>query len=221
MKKFFIVTFIVCFFVTSVFAQTTSAGSFFQSVSDVYKDIKDYEASVRIRAGKSEMVGTMLFKRANLLRIDFSKPEQQAIIYDGDELTIYLPESNSVLTQRTSASKPGANLATPEGLTLMSRYYSIDYDSKGNLVPLEINSSEQVIKLLLTRKNVAEGFKTLKLSVNPSTKLIRRIEAVSTSNEMYIFDFTDYEINQGIDDKRFLYDAPSVLNKFNNFLYSE
>ncbi len=80
------------------------------------------------------------FKRPNLLRIDFSNPATQVILFNGSQLTIYLPGSSAVLTQTVSTeanASTGANLATPQGLTLMNRYYSIAYLSDKKEEPLD------------------------------------------------------------------------------------
>ena len=83
-------------------------------------------------------------------------------------------------------------------------------------------SEEKVVKLLLSRKTLSEGFQTIKLAINPSTLLIRRVEAVSAvSREVFKFDFLNYVLNQNIPDTRFLYDASSSVNTYNNFLLTE
>ncbi len=201
-----------------------TASAFFQSVSELYGTIKDYEAAIVINANKTEMSGKVSFKRPNLLRMDFSVPDTQVIVFNGELLTIYLPGPSAILNQTVTPddeSQNGANLATPQGLTLMSRYYSIAYESTRTPIPLETDSPEMVIKLLLTRKNTSENFRSIILSIDPETKLIRRVEAQTVKDELFTFDFTDYILNQGISDQRFIYDAPSSANNYNNFLFSE
>ena len=205
-------------------AQTIlTAAAFFQTVSEEYGKMQDYEASLDIKAAKLSMEGRVSFKRPDLLRIDFSNPEEQVIVFNGDQLTIYLPGSDAVLNQsvQNSASTPGANMATPQGLSLMSRYYSVAYETGQEPVPLEEGSDEMVIRLVLSRRNTTEAFRFIKLSVLPDKKLIRRVEAVTPQGETFQFDFTNYVINQGISDQRFIYDAPSSANNYNNFLFSE
>lgn len=201
--------------------QILTAAAFFQSVSEQYGKIKDYEASVDIKAGRASMEGRVSFKRPDLLRIDFSKPASQVIVFNGDMLTIYLPESSAVLNQSVQNSNPGANLATPQGLSLLSRYYSVQYESGQAAVPFEEGSDEMVVRLVLSRRNTTEAFRFIKLAVSADTKLIRRIEAVTTQGETFRFDFSNYVLNQGISDQRFIYDAPSSANNYNNFLFSE
>ncbi len=209
----------------SAFSQSAilTASTFFQTVSEQYGSIKDYEANIQINANNTKMSGKVSFVRPNLLRIDFENPESQVIVFNGDLLTIYLPGPKAVLNQSVASesSSTGANLATPQGLALMSRYYSVAYESGQDSVELDPDSGEMVVRLVLNRKNASEGFKTIKLSVLPDLKLIRRVEAISTSDETFVFDFTNYALNQNIPVTRFIYDAPSSANNYNNFLFTE
>lgn len=221
MKKAFAISLLCFFSAAAVFCQQIlTAGAFFQSVSEYYGTIKDYESAITIKENNTTMRGQVSFKRPNLLRIDFTNPESQVICFNGDLLTIYLPRSRAIFNQTVSGGNSGANLATPQGLSLMSRYYSIAYETGQQAVPLEEGSSEMVVKLILSRKSTSEGFRSIKLSIDPNTKLIRRIEGISTSDATFVFDFTDYRLNTGMPDTRFIYEAPSSANNYNNFLYT-
>ncbi len=209
-----------------VYAQAPilTVNAFFKTVSETYASIRDYEADMTVTVNKRVMRSRVSFKRPNLLRVDFSNPETQVIVFNGEQLTVYLPGPRAILSQslQRNSRANGASIATPQGLALMNRYYSIVYETGQEPVPLDEGSDEQVIKLILSRKNTAEGFRTVKLSVNPSTLLIRRVEAVSAlSGDVFKFDFTNYALNQNIPDTRFLYDAPSSANTYNNFLFTE
>jgi outer membrane lipoprotein-sorting protein len=228
MKKFVPAFFIMLCAAAGLFAENSilTASAFFQSVSAEYGSIKDYEASVSIKAGRTAMNGKVSFKRPDLLRIDFSSPQDQVIVFNGDMLTIYLPESQAVLNQSVQSGNGGsqaggANLATPQGLSLMSRYYTVAYETGSDPVALEDGSDEMVVRLVLSRRNTSEAFRFIKLSIIPDSKLIRRVEAVTPQGEVFLFDFTNYALNQGISDQRFIYDAPSSANNYNNFLFSE
>jgi len=54
--------------------------------------VTDYQADVHITAGHQPMAGTLLFKSPSLLRIDFSQPADQVIVFDGKTLLVYLPQ---------------------------------------------------------------------------------------------------------------------------------
>ena len=213
--------FSICF-CASVFAQTiTTAGDYFKTVSDFYATIRDYEADMNISMGSRQMKARVSFKRPDLLRIDFSTPAEQVVLFNGDLLTIYLPGSSAVLQSVQSSSAGGASLATSQGLSLMSRYYTIKYETGQDPVALDNTSDEQVIKLVLDRRNTTEAFRSIRIAVNAETKLIRRISATTPQGTEYVFTFSDYKLNQGIPDQRFIYDPPSSANVYNNFLLSE
>ena len=103
----------------------------------------------------------------------------------------------------------------------MSRYYSVGYEKDANPVPLEEGSGEMVVRLVLSRKNTTEAFRHIKMSVVPESKLIRRLEGITPQGEVFTFTFRNYQTNVDIPDNRFVYDAPSSANNYNNFLFSE
>ena len=214
--------FSICF-CASVFAQTiTTAGDYFKTVSDFYALIRDYEADMDVSMGNRQMKAHVSFKRPDLLRIDFSKPAEQVVLFNGDLLTIYLPGSSAVLQQSVqSSSAGGASLATSQGLSLMSRYYTIKYEIGQEPVTLDDTSDERVIKLVFDRRNTTEAFRSIRIAINAETKLIRRIAATTPQGEEYVFTFSDYKVNQDIPDQRFIYDPPSSANVYNDFLLSE
>ena len=213
------------FFVSVIFAQNiTTASAYFKTISEYYGTIKDYEVDFEIKIEKKESRGKLSFKAPNLIRMDYTNPEEQVICFNGDVLTIYIKEpAEAVLQQQvTPGSSSGATtLSTPQGLSLMSRYYTVAYETGQNAEPLEEGSDEMVVKLILTRKSASEAFRYIKLAINDETKLIRRIEAVTPKGEEFVFDFYDYMLNQNLSEQRFVYDAPSSANNYNNFLFTE
>ena len=223
MKKI-IISFCALFISTVLFAQNiTTASAYFKTISEYYGTIKDYEVDFEIKIEKNESRGKLSFKAPNLLRMDYTNPEEQVICFNGDVLTIYLPDAPAVLQQQVSpdGTNNAASLSTPQGLSLMSRYYSVAYETGQNAEPLEEGSDEMVVKLILTRKSASEAFRYIKIAVNNETKLIRRIEAVTPKGEEFIFNFYDYALNQNLSEQRFVYDAPSSANNYNNFLFTE
>ena len=221
MKKLLLA--VCALFSASLFAQNiTTASAYFKTISEYYGSIKDYEVDFEIKVDKEESAGKLSYKAPDLVRMDYTNPEDQVIVFNGDMLTIYLPGSNAILQQDVSTSGNNANsLATPQGLALLSRYYTVAYETSQNAEPLDEESDERVIKFMLTRKTASEAFRSIKICVNEQTKLIRRVEAVTPKGENFIFDFYDYKLNQNITDQRFIYDAPSSANNYNNFLFSE
>jgi outer membrane lipoprotein-sorting protein len=200
-----------------------TAERYLESVSEFYGGVRDYEARVAIRADSSDMRGNLSFLSPSFLRIDFTEPAEQVIVFNGELLTVYLPRQRAVLSQnitptrRTGAS--GASLASAQGLILLRRNYIPSFVSGPAPVPLEEGSTEQVIKLRLTRRSISEGFREIILSVNPDTLLIRRIEGRTIAEGRLRFDFLEVKTNQGIPEGRFIYDSPASANLYNNFLF--
>ena len=199
-----------------------TAEQFFAKVSDKYAGVEDYEASIAISNAGQPMTGKLYFKSPSLLRIDFTQPPEQVIVFDGDRLVVYIPQYRAVLQQETGGAGLGAgaaSLASREGLSMMKRNYTIAWESTPQASALDQSSSEKVYKLLLSRKTVSEGFKTIRVSVSESTLLIRRIEGWTVANERIAFDFSAIRLNQSIPATRFIYDAPASANVYNNFLF--
>lgn len=213
----------VLLFNTFVFAQgITTASAYFKTISEYYATLKDYVVDFEIKIDRQETAGTLSYKAPDLVRLDYSNPEEQVIVFNGDNLTIYLPDAPAVLQQQiVSDSTSATTLGSAQGLSLMSRYYSVAYETGQAAEPLEEGSDEMVVKFILTRKNSSEAFRYIKISVNEYSKLIRRIEAVTPKGETFLFNFYEYQLNQGLSDQRFIYDAPSSANTYNNFLFSE
>ncbi|MCF0242709.1 MAG: outer membrane lipoprotein carrier protein LolA [Treponema sp.] len=204
------------------FAQNiTTASAYFKTVSDFYAGLKSYEAEFEITMSVTETSGHLSFKAPDLLRLDFTNPEEQVIVFSSNLLTIYLPGSAAVLQQQVSSDSNVGTMATAKGLELMNRYYTVAYEIGQEPVPFEDDPEEKVMKLILYKRSTAEAFKNIKLSISATTNLIKKIEATTNNGEVFVMNFFDYKLNPEISDQRFLYDAPSSANTYNNFLFSE
>ncbi|MDR1909860.1 MAG: outer-membrane lipoprotein carrier protein LolA [Spirochaetaceae bacterium] len=203
--------------------EIVTAERYLDSVSELYGTIKDYEARVAIRSGNTNMYGTVSHLAPSFLRIDFTTPAQQVIVFNGETLVVYLPEYRAVLNQQVSSSgrRPQASLATAQGLSLLRRNYVPSFVTGPAPSPLEQGSAEMVVKLRLSRRVVSEGFREIILNVDPVTRLIRRIEATTLAGGLLRFDFSQIQINQGIPEGRFIYDSPASANLYNDFLFRD
>ena len=218
-KKGVSLFFLLILSITFLFGQEIiTADQYLSSVSDKYASIKDYEANIEIRQDNSTMIGTVSHLTPSFMRIDFTRPADQVIVFNGENLVIYLPEYRAVLNQ--PLNKTG-NPASAQGLSMLRRNYVPSFVTGPNPEPLESGSSEKVVKIRLTRRNVSEGFREIILSINPNTKLIRRIEARTIAETEMRFDFTNIRTNQGVPSARFVYDTPGTASMFNNFLFRD
>jgi len=214
---------LLIFNITVLFGQEiVTAEKYLESVSEQYAAIKDYEAAIEIRSGNTTMTGNVSHLAPSFLRIDFTRPADQVIVFNGEALTIYLPELRAVLNQPLNQSRAGgASLASAQGLSMLRRNYVPSFVTGPNPEPLESGSSERVVKLRLTRRLVSEGFRELTISINPNTRLIRRIEGRTIAEGEIRFDFTNIRTNQGVPVARFAYDSPPNANMYNNFLFRD
>jgi len=213
------------FLIFPVFSQEiVTAERYLETVSERYGSVRDYEAYIVVRSGGSEMPGNISYLSPSFLRIDFSRPADQVIVFNGELLTVYLPEYRAVLNQNITQSRrpaSGASLATAQGLSLLRRNYVASFLTGPDPVPLEGSPQDQVIRLRLVRRNISEGFREIILSINPETKLIRRIEGRTIADTQVQFDFTNIRINIGIPELRFIYDSPASAYVYNNFLFRD
>lgn len=216
-----------------------TAPEFFATVAERYSSISDYIAEVEMTTPEQTLTGTLYYRRPNLVRIDFTEPEDQVLVSDGETLKVYIPEYNVVLHQelRGSGGTEVTGLASADGLKLMQEHYSIAYLDSPDPVPLNSpedpeeesdgsdgpdvsGDGEMVTKLRLTWRSTSEGFRQLTLSVTDD-QLIRRIVGVTPNYEEIQFDFLDIKLNQNIPTARFDYEAPASANLFSDFLFEQ
>ncbi|GHV83780.1 hypothetical protein AGMMS50212_11200 [Spirochaetia bacterium] len=224
MNKRFITIFILLTITAAAYTQEIiTAEKYLERVSDKYATFNDYEARIVIRSGTTDMYGTISHLQPSFLRIDFSTPPEQVIVFNGDMLTVYLPEFKAALNQSvpTGSRSSGANLATSQGLSLMRRNFAASFITGPDPVPIDEKSSERVVQLRLTRRYGSEGFREIVLSVDPNNLFIRRIKALTIAEGTVQFDFTNIKTNQGISENRFIYDSPASANLYNNFLFRD
>ena len=202
--------------------QIVTAERFLESVSEKYAEFEDYQARIAIRSGSTDMYGTVVHKTPNFLRIDFTTPSEQVIVFNGDTLTVYLPEYRAILNQSVSSShSSGANLATAQGLSLLRRNFAAAFITGPAPQPLDEGSREMVVKLRLTRRYGSEGFREIILCIDPVNLLISRMQGTTIADIQVQFDFSDIRTNQGISERRFMYDSPASANLYNDFLFRD
>ena len=208
-----------------VFAQEiVTADRYMEIVAERYGSIRDYEANVAIRSGNTDMVGSMSFLDPSFMRIDFTRPAEQVISFNGEQLTVYLPEFRVTLNQEVSSrgsAVAGASLASSQGLNLLRRNYIPSFVSGPAPVPLDERTRDMVVKIRLTRRTASENFREIILSIDPETRLIRRMEGRTVADALVTFDFTNIRTNLGIPPARFIYVPPSTANMVNNFLFRD
>lgn len=197
-----------------------TASRFFDSVSDHYGELEDYEARITITHGDTVMEGKCYYHTPNLLRINFSDPKDQVIAVDGEKMSLYLPRENVVLRQKLKSHNQAslANMASKQGLILLKKGYSIAFLEGPNLVPIDEGSDLMVRKLNLNWRTTDEGFRQIIVSVDENL-MIRRMRGITAEYETFQFDFYAINTNTGIPETRFEYDDPASAYVIENFLF--
>lgn len=206
-----------------------TAEKYFDSISEIYGDIEDYQADIIITQDETVMTGVLFYKQPNLLRINFTEPEEQVLVVDGEALTIYIPEHSVIMHQplKKRSNTTITNMASQQGLQLLKRNYSVAYLVGPDPLPLdelppgqegEAPLREMVIKMKLDWRSTDEGFRQLEISIGENG-LIRRINGVTVGYENIQFDLKNILVNQNIPEARFDYESPATANIFENFLF--
>lgn len=201
--------------------QIMTSSEYFNAVSDNYGTIEDYEAEITITREDEKLKGTLYYKSPNMLRINFSEPEDQVLAVNNDELLLHLPQHHVVMKQKLESHSEAAlaTMASSEGLQLLKNSYSIAFLDSPELVPLEEDSVETVRKLQLEWRTPGEGFRQIIMSVN-TDMMIRRMEGLTAEYEEFRFDFRNIVTNQGIPTARFEYESPPSAYNIDNFLFT-
>ncbi len=200
-----------------------TAENYFDDISARYGKIQDFTASIVITRGEMVMRGKLYYRNPNLLRIDFTEPEDyedQVLVTDGTLLTIYIPRYEVIMEQKLKRRSQAAvaGIASQEGLNILKKNYGVAYLTGPDPEPLDEGSKELVVKLKLSSRSTAEGFRQLVMAVG-NNGLIRRITGITIGYEELIFDFIEISVNQNIPEARFKYDSPPYANVFKNFLF--
>lgn len=197
-----------------------TAEQYFRAVSEHYGTIVDYRARITIQHGEEVMEGEILYKTPNLLRINFTEPEDQVLVVDGIQLMLYLP-IHHVLMRQDIDSHSTATLATmtsEQGLKLLSQNYSIAFLDGPGAVPLDEGSDEMVRKFKLVWRTPGQGFRQIEMSVDKNM-MIRRMIGINEDFETFTFDFVNIRVNQNIPAARFSFDEPPEAYMIENFLF--
>jgi len=197
-----------------------TAEKYFEFVSENYGTVMDYEARVVITHGENVMKGEILYKTPNLLRINFSEPEEQVLVVDGIQLMLYLPIHHVLMRQEIAShsSTALATMSSEQGLKLLSQNYSVAFLEGPEPLPLDEGSDEMVRKLKLAWRTPGQGFRQIEMSVDKNM-MIRRMTGITESFDTFTFDFIDIRVNQDIPNTRFRFEEPPSAYMIENFLF--
>lgn len=209
-----------------IFSQETAA-DFFETISDKYTEIEAYTAAFKFTSGvRANIVqeGLMTFLSPNLLRLDYTRPENQVLSVNARKLSIYVPAHGTLFEQTINSEKEALSLEssglTPQGLALFNTNYSISYVLGPELEVLDEENPEEVYKLRLKPRKYSEPFKQIIMSIT-SDGFIRRLESTTRTGELIILDIVDIDLDVKIDPTYFDYDAPATATTLKDFLFTK
>lgn len=205
-----------------------TASALMRRVSEEYAGFDDYVAEIVMTTDDDEMSGTLYYAEPNRLYIEFSDPDEQFILSDGEYLRVHVPSLNTTLSQRLRRQSDAtpAGVATGEGLALLRRNFSVAYQSSPEYVSLNSTSGSiasvgpntEVINLRLDTSAPNEGYRQLILSIDRDYR-IRRIVGTTVDYDVIQFDFTDIQTNVSLPSSRFEYESPPASSTFEDFLF--
>ncbi|MGL4523981.1 MAG: LolA family protein [Spirochaetia bacterium] len=200
-----------------------TADAFLKRVSDGYAKIKDYRANVFMFKQGVSQNGTLYYVAPDRLKIEYRVPQRQVLLITENHLQLYLPEYEVIMEQRLSGktSEDMAGIGVGRGLEVLQKNYSVSYVNNANPQPLAPGSAEMVIKLQLRWRVNSEGFRSLEISINPQTLLIRRVSGVTSLFENIQFDFTGITLDSNIPKTIFTIelDDTSRVNRYPDFIF--
>jgi len=205
----------------SLFSQDIlTAEQYFNAVSEHYGTIEDYQAEITITKGEEVLKGKIFYKTPNLLRIDFTKPEDQVLVVDGIQMILYLPLHHVTMRQEITRHSQNSleTMVSEQGLKLLEQNYSVAFLDGPEAVPIDEGSDEMVRKLKLAWRTPGEGFRQIEMSVNKNM-MIRRMVGITDNYETFQFDLVNIQVNQDIPNTRFRFDDPPSAYQIDNFLF--
>jgi len=160
------------------------------------------------------------YKTPNLLRINFTEPEDQVLVVDGIQLMMFLPLHHVLMRQEITRHSQAslATMVSEQGLKLLEQNYSVAFLDNPEPVILEEGSDEMVRKLNLAWRTPGQGFRQIEMSVNKDM-LIRRMVGITDNYETFQFDFINIQLNQDLPDARFVFEEPPSAYMIENFLF--
>jgi outer membrane lipoprotein carrier protein len=174
-----------------------------ERMKKMYDGIRDAELTflqkTRFELSKLEQQvdGRLLLKKTNKYRVE---TRDQTIVTDGETVWSHSMASNQVLVDHF---KLGESSISPEKVLT-----GAPSDFNASLLGREKLGRTDVVVLKLIPRNERSAVRSMKLWVDSSTWLIRRVEIVDVIGKQTEYLVTDAKLNTGIQDSRFTYQVP-------------
>jgi outer membrane lipoprotein carrier protein len=147
--------------------------------------------------------GQVWILKPGMMRWDYTKPERQTIIANGETLWIYLPEDRQAIRERVNQSlgtrTPALFLAGQARLTEL-------FTVTGG--PTQAPSEEGVLQLQLTPKAGALPYTQVQLGVDPRSYLVKLVQLVDPLGNITTMWFSDIDTERAVEPTVFQFQVP-------------
>jgi outer membrane lipoprotein-sorting protein len=187
-----------------------------QLMSESFESIEDYVADIEWINGKASYRGTISYKKANKLLIEFSEPEDQVISTDGTFLYVYIPYLKVVIQQSLGEDTESTLLATTSeaGLTKLFDEYDFAFYESSSPEPF---GDTMAYHLKLKQKRPKVGFRQMDMWVSQRGYILQS-NGKSPNGLDVSLTFTSIRINTELPDYIFEFEVPADAQIIRNII---
>ncbi len=169
-----------------------------------YRDTNSFSAKFSeeiaiVGAAKRERAGTVSFRKPGRMRWDFTEPEKQTIVSDGETLYSYDPDLNQVVqTALKNALKSSTATSFLLGMGNLDRDFSAEFatpPTRGAVIRLKLNAK-------------AGGYR-IEIGLDPKTYDLVTLTLTDQLGDVTNVKFSDIRNNVRISEDLFAFKAPA------------
>jgi outer membrane lipoprotein carrier protein len=146
--------------------------------------------------------GEVWMLKPGMMRWDYTKPERQSIVANGDTLWIYMPEDRQAIRDQVNRSlgmhTPALFLA---GEARLSTLFTVEASTQGS-------SEAGLLQLKLTPKEGALPYTQVQLGIDPVSYLVRQVRLIDAVGNMTTMWFSEIDTEGAIAPSLFHFQVP-------------
>jgi len=187
-----------------------------QLMTDSFNSVEDYIADIKWINGKASYTGSISYKKANKLLIEFVEPEDQVISTDGTFLYIYIPYLKVVIQQSLGEDTESTLLATTSeaGLSKLFDEYDFAFYESSTTEPF---GDTLAYHLKLEQKRPKVGFRQMDMWVSRNGYILQS-NGKSPNGLDVSLTFTNIQINTELPDYIFEFEVPADAQIIRNII---
>lgn len=168
----------------------------YDSVRDLYAEFRQ-DVTFAVTQHTQTFSGKMWMKKGKKYRIEL---EQQTIVTDGKSVWTYFPLNQQVLIDSFRED--------PRAITPDQALVNVPRDYYSTIIGKERIGRMDHILLKLIPKDEKSLIKSMKVWVDPSQWLMRKVEVIDVSDTQTTYTTKDVRINTGLADTLFQFEIP-------------